>query len=155
MSGGVHIASKGNTLAQNRSPSAHSRQIIADLAEVPRIGSLGPIAARFIYSLRLIAIHDRVRRDPIPELATQLASVDAAAKSLALTQGIAMVWPETIHVSRFCCGALTFDEATIGAMIDAGAARDRPAFAVALQGLLRHERIDALWAAVQDLVVAE
>jgi hypothetical protein len=136
-------------------PSPQTRRIIADLAAVPRVVSLGPIAARFVHSLRLIALHDRARRDPIPELATRLASVEAAAKTLALAQSITASWPERLHVSRFCCCAMTHDETTVGALIDAASSRDRSRFDAAVQGLVRPAGIELLWDAALDLVAAE
>lgn len=142
-------------MPDHRPASSSSQTIIAQLAQPRRVQSLGPIAARFIYSLRLIALHDRARRDPIPELAMRLASVESAAKSLALAQTITHVWPENVTVSRFCCCALTHDEATIGTLIDAATARDRTAFDGTVQGFVRPMRIDALWDASVDLIAAE
>lgn len=142
-------------MPENRPASSSSQTIIAQLAQPRRVQSFGAIAARFIYSLRLIALHDRARRDPVPELAMRLASVESAAKSLALAQTITQVWPENVTVSRFCCCALTHDEATIGALIDAATARDRTAFDGAVQGLVRPMRIETLWDASVDLIVAE
>ena len=142
-------------MPDHSAPSPRTRPIIARLAAVPRVQTLGPIAARFVYSLRLIALHDRARRDPIPELAMRLASVESAAKSLALAQVVGAVWPENIHVSRFCCCAMSHDEATLGAMVDAATGRNRPAFDAAVQGLIRPARIDALWDATLDLVAAD
>ena len=142
-------------MPRNNPVSTRSRAIIADLAAVPRINSLGPIAARFVYSLRLIALHDRAKRDPIPELAIRLASVETAAVAFQLAQTISATWPDAIHVSRFCCCAISHDEATVGAMLDAATDRDRAAFDGVLQGLVRPDRIEALWDASLALVVAE
>ncbi len=142
-------------MTQQRSPSAHSRSIIAQLAEPPRIASIGPIAARFLYSLRLIALHERARRDPVPELAVRLGSVETAAKSLALAHTIGSIWPENIQVSRFCCQLLTHDEASIGMMIDAAGDRDRAAFEGSIEGLIRPDRLHRLWDPVLALITAE
>ena len=137
-----------------RQPASATR-IIETLAHVPRLDSLGPIAARFIHSLRLIALHERARRDPVPELTARLGSVEIAAKALALSQAITATWPENIHVSRFCCPRLTHDEATIGTVIDCAVARNRIGFEQQLQGLVRPEREGRIWDAVFALVVAE
>lgn len=142
-------------MPQNRIPTEPRTATIAKLSETPRLQSLDPIAARFIYSLRLIAVHQRAGRDPVPELATRLASVGVAAKALALSQTLAAVWPENLHVSRFCCCKLTHDEATIGAAVQAAGARDRPAFERSVYGLLRPERTERLWGDVLGLVEAE
>lgn len=137
--------------AQSRS----SRQWIASLQKVPRIETLSPIAARFVYSLRLIALHERARRDPVPELAARLQNVMAATKSLSLAQTISATWPENIHVSRFCCTLLTHDEMTIGQMIHAAEQSNHARFEIQLSGLIRPQRIELLWQEVLDLVVAE
>lgn len=142
-------------MTQHRAQSAQRRLIVAKLAQTPRIEDVGGVAARFVYSLRLIALHERARRDPVPELAARLGSVDVAAKALALSQAIASSWPENIQLSRFCCGLLTPDEATIGKFVDAVCDRDRAALERAVEGFVRHDRIHRLWDATLALVLAE
>ena len=119
-----------------------------------RLSSRGPIAARFLYSLRLIALHERAGRDPVPELATRLGGVDIAAKALALSQAITSIWPEDIHVSRFCCQFLTHDEATIAGLIACASQRDRAGFEAQVEGLIRPERIHRLWDGILALVAS-
>lgn len=136
-------------------PSDSARKVIAALATPPRVERLGPIAGRFIHALRLIAVHDRLGRDPVPELAVRLGSVEIAAKALIMAQTIAAGWPENIAVSRFCCRLLSHDEATIGAFIDAAAAGDRRGFEMALDGLIRPERAHRLWESALALAAAE
>jgi len=142
-------------MPRNHPHAAATNATIARLAEPPLVQSANPIAARFVYSLRLIALHQRAKRDPVPELATRLRSIDVAAKALALSQAVSAVWPENIHVSRFCCCRLTHDEATIAAMIEGALERDRPAFEQAGQGLIRPDRMERLWDDVLALVEAE
>ena len=142
-------------MSQSRTPTAATKATIAELAKPRSIQSLNPIAARFVYSLRLIALHQRAKRDPLPELASRLSSVNVAAKTLALTQTVAAVWPENIHVSRFCCCKLTHDEMTVAAMIEGAAARDQEEFERAGEGLIRPNRMSRLWDNVTELVVAE
>lgn len=142
-------------MSGNRPPSATTQDIIAALAKPPHVEALGPVGARFVQALRLIALHERVGRDPVPELAVRLGSVDIAAKSLILAQAISACWPENIHVSRFCCRLLSHDEVTIGGMVDAAARCDRAGFEAALAGLVRPERWHRLWDGVLALVAAE
>ncbi|MEQ5788402.1 DNA-directed RNA polymerase subunit beta' [Erythrobacter sp. NFXS35] len=142
-------------MSRQHQSSATTRDIIAALAAPPRIEQLGPIAGRFIHALRLIALHERMGRDPVPELAVRLGSVDVAAKSLILAQTISANWPENIHVSRFCCRLMSHDEATIGAFIDAAAAADRIGFEAALIGLIRNDRLHSLWEGALALAAAE
>jgi hypothetical protein len=142
-------------MSGNRPPSATTQDILAALATPPRIDSLGPIGARFVHALRLIALHERIGRDPVPELAVRLGSVEIAAKSLILVQAISISWPENIHVSRFCCRLLSHDEVAIGAIVDAAARRDREGFEQTLSGLVRTERWHRLWDGALALVAAE
>lgn len=135
--------------------SAATQNIIAALAAPPRVEALGPIAARFIHALRLIALHERMGRDPVPELAVRFGGVENAAKALMLAQAISASWPENIHVSRFCCGLLSHDEATIGAFVDAAAQGHRAGFEGALAGLIRTDRMHRLWGGALALVAAE
>ena len=121
-------------MPQSRSSSASD--IIADLAKTPRIGDLGPFAARFVYSLRLIALYERARRDPVSELAMRLGSVDSAAKTLALAHAISGAWPENIHVSRFCCELMSHDEATIGNLLEAATVCSGERFDTSISGLV-------------------
>lgn len=142
-------------MPQSRLSPAAAKATIARLAQPPRLADQHPIAARFVYSLRLIAVHDRAERDPVPELATRLGSIETAAKALALGLVIKSTWPEDIHISRFCCGLMSHDEATIATMITGAATRDRAMFEDAIDGLIRPDRVHRLWDAVLGLVAAE
>ena len=141
-------------MSQHR-PTITARQTIAALAAPPRIECLGPVAGRFIHALRLIALHERVGRDPVPELAVKLGGVEIAAKALILAHTISAVWPENIHVNRFCCRLLSHDEKTIGAFIEAAAIGDRMGFEAAITGLIRPARAPRLWEAALALAAAE
>ncbi len=142
-------------MSQHPIPSTVAKQIIVGLATPPRIEALGPIGGRFIHALRLIALHERLSRDPVPELAVRLGSVAVAAKALILAHAVSASWPENIHVSRFCCQLLSHDEMTIGTMVDAAAHSDRTGFEAALAGLIRAERMHRLWDSALALVAAE
>lgn len=153
--GAVPSDLKRGIMPPSNAPSASTRKVIADLAASPRVETLGPIAARFVHALRLIALHERLGRDPVPELAARLGSVEVAAKALILAHAISANWPENIHVSRFCCRLLSHDEATIGAFVDAAAGADRRGFEAALTGLIRADRMPRLWEGALALTAAE
>ncbi len=142
-------------MSQHPHPSATAQDIITALAAPHRIESLRPIGGRFVHALRLIAFHERMGRDPVPELAVRMGSVEVAAKALMLAQTIASSWPENIHVSRFFCRLLSHDEATIGAFVDAAADADRHGFEAALAGLIRADRMHRLWEGALALTAAE
>ena len=128
---------------------------ISALREAPKITDLHPVAARFIYSLRLIAAYKRAKRDPAAELANRLGSIQTAIKALQLVETIGHSWPEAVLVQRFCCGCLSHDESTLGAMLDAAWHNDRASFNDQLAGLVRSERIDRVWDDALQLVMAE
>jgi hypothetical protein len=136
-------------------PAIDTSAILEKLAQVASISQLDAVASRFVYSLRLIALHERVKRDPVPELTMRLGGVDIAARTLGLSHVIASVWPENVHVSPFCCQRLTHDEATIGALLDRAWGRDRNGFEQQVEGLVRPERVHRLWDATLALVQAE
>lgn len=142
-------------MQHSRLSSAVSQATIARLSRSPRMAEIEPIAARFVYSLRLVALHERARRDPVPELAKRLGSIDLAANTLALAQVISASWPENIHLSRFCCGLLTHDEATIATLVTSAIEGDRTAFTDAISGLIRPDRMHRLWDAAVNLATAE
>lgn len=142
-------------MSRQQPPSAITQSIIAALATPPRVEALGPIGGRFVHALRLIALHERMGRDPVPELAVRMGGVDVAAKALILAQAISASWPENIAVSRFCCRLLSHDEATIGAFVDAAAVGDRVSFEGALNGLIRADRMHRLWEGAMALTAAE
>lgn len=137
------------------SPSATAQNIIAALAVPPRVETLGPIGGRFVHAMRLIALHERMGRDPVPELAVRMGGVEVAAKALMLARAVSASWPENIHVARFCCRLLSHDEATIGAFVDAAAHGDRVRFEDALTGLIRADRMHRLWDRALALAAAE
>ncbi len=142
-------------MSQHQSCSAASQGIITALAAPPRVETLGPIGGRFVHALRLIALHERMGRDPVPELAVRMGGVEVAAKALILAQMIAASWSENIHVARFCCALLSHDEATIGAFVDAAANGDRGGFEAVLTGLIRADRMHRLWSGALALAAAE
>lgn len=125
------------------------------LRQPPMITSLNAVAARFIYSVRLVALYRHAKRDPAPELAARLGSFPVAIKSLQLIETIGQTWPEAVSVQRFCCRCLSHDEATIGAMVQACARHDFDGYSAQLAGLIRKGGIAALWGETVELITAE
>lgn len=142
-------------MPHHHSPSATAKNIIAALAVPPRVEGLGPIGGRFVHALRLIALHERMGRDPVPELAVRMGGVEVAAKALILAHTVSASWPENIHISRFCCRLLSHDEMTIGGFVDAAARGDRVDFEDTLTGLIRADRMHRLWESALALAAAE
>jgi len=148
-------------MSRSRSPSPSARSassakaVIARLAQPPRLADQDAIAARFIHALRLIALHERVGRDPVPELSARLGSVEIAARALQLSLAIAASWPENVRVACYCAPVLTPDEATIAALVTGASRGSRPAFEDAIDGFVRPDRAQRLWVPVLAMIDAE
>ncbi|XUU61740.1 DNA-directed RNA polymerase subunit beta' [Erythrobacter sp. HA6-11] len=128
---------------------------IKKLQERPRVDELDTLAVRFVFSLRLIAIHRQAKRDPVPELAAKLGNITSAIAALDLVETLTSVWPEPIQVGRACCRGLTLDEVTLGRAVQAVSARDREGFSLQLDGLIKASRVDILWEQALTFVAAE
>lgn len=140
---------------RDETPQNRQGDWIERLCKPSSISDFGPISGRFIYSLRLIALHRQVGRDPVPELAVKLGGVEIAIQTLKLAENIERSWPESIRVRRFCCRQLSYDEATIACMIAAAAEQRREGFEDQISGLIRHDRIERMWMDSIELVCAE
>ncbi|ALE18080.1 hypothetical protein AMC99_02809 [Altererythrobacter epoxidivorans] len=139
----------------SRTPATRAQEWVEALARPAAITALQPVAARFIYSLRLVATYQRARRDPAPELAQRLGQFTIAIKSLQLLDTIGHAWPDPVNVRRFCCCHLSHDELTLGRMMEAAWRGDEEGFARQVDGLVRSERIDRIWNDAVALVMAE
>ncbi|HEX5644721.1 MAG TPA: DNA-directed RNA polymerase subunit beta' [Erythrobacter sp.] len=128
---------------------------IEQLQHPPALEVLHPAAARLVFSLRLIAIHARAGRDPTAELALRLGSMTVAVRTLQLADSIGACWPEPVQLRRFCCRALSHDEATIAALVEAAWHNRQDQFNLQLHGLIRPERSQRLWADCVELVASE
>lgn len=141
-------------LCMNKQPQTSPiwlRRLIAPT----RIDSQPPVAARFIYALRLLAVYQAAGRDPAAELAVRLGSVTAAVHTIELSRELVRAWPDRIAVGRFCCAVLSHDEASIARMLGAALRRDRYDFSAELADLVRPARIARLWEHCVMLVGAE
>ncbi|RGP41564.1 hypothetical protein BPTFM16_01871 [Altererythrobacter insulae] len=128
---------------------------IERLSQPTRITQLSPIAQRFIFSLRLIAVHRKAGRDPVGELTTRLGSVSVAIKTLQLVEICAQAWSDPVQVRRCCCQMTSHDELTLSTALDSARSSDRGAFDQNLSDLLSREVRDAIWIAASELVIAE
>lgn len=142
-------------MKDSRIPAARAQEWVEALARPSAISALHPVAARFIYSLRLVAAYQRARHDPAPELAQRLGQITIAIKLLQLIDTIGHAWPEPVNVRRFCCCHLSHDEATLGRMMEAAWRGDEEGFSRQVHGLVRSDRIDRMWNDAVALVMAE
>ena len=128
---------------------------IERLKRPQRMEHIEPVAARFIFSLRLIAVHHRAKRDPTSELTARLGNIAIAVKAFQLSETLCQTWPEPICLRPFCCQALSHDETTIAAMLEAAWSGQRDLFVDQLNGLVRRDRIEWLWRDCSELVASE
>lgn len=142
-------------MPQPYAPSAAARAVVTRLAEPQPVRALHPVAGRFVYALRLVALHERARTDPVPELTQRLGQITIAIKTLQLLESVSQAWPERVSVRRFCCGCLSHDELTLGRMVEAAWRGDEVEFGKQLHGLVRPDRIERIWFHAVDLVMAE
>lgn len=136
-------------------PAASSLDWVARLKEPTRLTAMSPLARRFIFSLRLVAVYRRAKRDPLPELTSQLGNVTVAVKALQLIEALAQSWPEPLQVRRCCCEIASHDELTMAGLVDAAVKANRDLAQMHLSGLLRPERIDRVWEAASELIASE
>ena len=90
--------------------------------------------------------------DPLVDLATRLGSFTAARAVMDFARGCSLAWPEKAMVARPCCHALTPDETAFAQMAEAARHADRTAFTAVLDGLIRRERHERLFAVTQCAV---
>lgn len=104
-------------------------------------------AMHMIMATRLCILFGQAGRDPVPDLAVRLRSMEAARRLARLVRAIQESWPEAFLIHRPCCMALSPDEALLGDIAVSAAQGDEEA---AVQ-LLR----DTLPAQVSRLIFLE
>jgi len=71
-------------------------------------------AMHMIMGTRLCILFGQAGRDPLPDLAVRLRSMDAARRVARLVRSIQESWPDAFLIHRPCCMALSPDEALLG-----------------------------------------
>ena len=124
---------------------------IARLHVPATVNDLSPIAQRFIFSLRVVAVYRKAGREPLAELTSRLGSITVAVKSLQLVESMAHVWPEPVHVQRCCCQILSHHELTIARALEAIAENNVDGF----DALMPSDTRKTIANAAGELIVAE
>lgn len=119
---------------------------IAALARPLDLRGLNLTALHLVMAIRLCALFERAQREPLAELAQRFRSFEAAEAVLDLIRVLAGSWPEPFVANRPCCLALSPDETTVAAMARHALAADRPAFSAELEGFVRADRHERLYA---------
>lgn len=136
--------------SQTNASAMANAKVIEQLAAPPRLGSLSLLALQSVMALRILALCSKAVCEPVPELTRRFRSVTAAKSFLALADCIGRYWPERVSVHPPCCRGLSPDEKTLALLIDAAGAGDREAFGRAIDGFVRSDRHEPLYAAAVD-----
>ena len=127
-------------------PASSTRAaIVAALARPADLRAQDLVAVHLVSAVRVCALADHAGRDALPELAGRYGNVDVARGVLTLVRTIGRTWPEPYVAGRPCCMAMTPDERTLAAMVQAARAGNRPAFCAAIEGFIRPARHDRLF----------
>lgn len=133
--------------ARSHAPTARADALLA--LQIPgdlRRQSL--VTLHLIMAMRFCGLFERAGRDPLVELTRRFRSFTAACAVLDLASLITRSWPEPYHAGRPCCMAMTPDEWTLGRAADAAQCGNCAAFAAALAGFVRADRIAPLYGAL-------
>jgi len=125
---------------------------IAALARPIDARALPLHALHLVMAMRLGALFEAAARDPVSELTTRYRSVTKAVAVLRFADEALRVWPAPFAVNRPCCLALTPDETTIAALARCARRGDRAAFGRAIDGLVRADRHERLYARCVEAV---
>jgi len=136
-------------------PTQNLANWIAKLKEPGKLSDLSPIAQRFVFSLRLVAVYRKAGRDPVAELTARMGTVTVAVRALQLIESFAHAWPDPLQLRRCCCQLLSFDELTLSAALQAAADGERCVFEHQLADMLPSEVRETVWASAIEYVTAE
>ncbi|BAK65366.1 hypothetical protein SLG_06910 [Sphingobium sp. SYK-6] len=89
-------------------------QTLSHLFRFRDLRSFPLTAMHMVMATRLCIMFGQAGRDPLPDLAVRLRSMDAARRLARLVHGIQQSWPEQFLIHRPCCMTLTPDEAVLG-----------------------------------------
>lgn len=109
-------------------------------------------AMHMIMGTRLCILFGQAGRDPTPDLAVRLRSMDAARRVARLVRSIQELWPDTFLVHRPCCMALSPDETLLGDLVVAAVQGDEESAVTVMRETLpadtvRHLFLEAVAAA--------
>lgn len=93
-------------------------------------------AMHMIMATRLCILFGQAGRDPLPDLAVRLRSMDAARRVSRIVHIIQQDWPEHFLIHRPCSMALTPDEALLGDLVISADRGDESAAIMLLRDML-------------------
>lgn len=140
------MAQHRNTEPSTTSPDVARAATIERLHRLPAIEDLSCLGYRTVSAIRLLAVCGKAERDPLVELTRRFGSVTAAKAFLDFADLAGDWWPERVAVMRPCCRVLSHDETAIAAMADCAGRGDRSGFEAVLEGFVRSDRHERLFA---------
>jgi hypothetical protein len=133
--------------------TGYAAATIAALACPPALHVQTFRAQAAVIAIRICALAARGNADPLATLALHLQNCEAAFALHEFVRTVTRTWPERFVVGRACCQRLSPDEATLAALVQAAATRDRKSFNRAIEGFIRPDRHETLWDACTHAVV--
>ncbi|WP_338468047.1 hypothetical protein RXV95_05685 [Novosphingobium sp. ZN18A2] len=111
-------------------------------------------ALHAVMSMRHSSEMEQEGRDPLADIALRLHSLGAALEFAALRRCINRMWPVPFDAHHTSSDRLSADEAALSAMMRTAEKGDRAAFGHILNGFVRPERHEALFAACVAFAIA-
>lgn len=111
-------------------------------------------AMHMIMATRLCILFGQAGRDPLPDLAVRLRSMDAARRVTQIVRTIQQDWPEHFLIHRPCSMALTPDEALLGDLVINADRGDECAATALLGDMLPRDSIHYLFREISVAVAA-
>lgn len=127
---------------------------VESLARPSLLKDLPLLGLQSVTAFRILALCSRAGREPVVEMASRFRSVTVAKAFLSWAHCVGRCWPERVTVHPPCCRSLSPDEMAFALLIEAAGVGDRQAFSRALDGLVRSDRHEQLYAAAVDLAAA-
>lgn len=98
-----------------------------------------------IMGTRLCILFGQAGRDPTPDLAVRLRSMEAARRVARLVRSIQEAWPDAFLVHPPCCMTLSPDEALLGDLVVAATRGDEDSAVVLMRDVFPAETVRHLF----------
>ena len=125
---------------------------IDTLRKAPDISCLSYVGIKTVAATRFLAMSNRAGRDGLLELLQRFSCIATAKAFLSFADAVGASWPDNVMVMQPCCKCLSTDEFTLAKMAEAAIAGNREGFSAVLDGFVRKDRHDRLYALATDFV---
>lgn len=127
---------------------------IASLGQQPVLAQASERDARLVVTARLWVSLRKRGIDPAVAVSQRLGSEEAAWRFWLLMEEVGTAWPDPFMVSPPCCGRMSFDEASLIAMLDHARGGRRVQFLSLLKEMLPLEIADRLYGTARSFLEA-